>query len=152
MDEIEYSYDGKFEGNILVVGRTGCGKTTFVQNLGKNNLFGEIHEVYWISKINLSDERKDSIRDSFSNQEVHFNYPANVEDFNYLRENFMQTKSEYVNSDIVEDMGIDQLIVMDNVSGLADKSDNFTNFLSVSRKYGFSCLFVFHTIYPNRQN
>ena len=64
----------------------------------------------------------------------------------------MQTKSEYVNSDIVEDMGIDQLIVMDNVSGLADKSDNFTNFLSVSRKYGFSCLFVFHTIYPNRQN
>ena len=46
MDEIEYSYDGKFEGNILVVGRTGCGKTTFVQNLGKNNLFGEIHEVY----------------------------------------------------------------------------------------------------------
>ena len=40
MDEIEYSYDGKFKGNILVVGRTGCGKPTFVQNLGKSNLFG----------------------------------------------------------------------------------------------------------------
>ena len=36
MDEIEYSYDGKFEGNILIVGRTGCGKTTFFQNLAKN--------------------------------------------------------------------------------------------------------------------
>ena len=33
-DEIIYNYDGKFEGNILVEDRTGCGKTTFVQNLG----------------------------------------------------------------------------------------------------------------------
>ena len=45
MDEIEHTYDGKFEGNILVVGRTACGKTTFVQNLRKNNLFGDISEV-----------------------------------------------------------------------------------------------------------
>ena len=40
---------------------------------------------------------------------------------------------------------------MDDVSGLADKSDLFPNFLIVSRKYGFSCLYVFHTIYPGRQ-
>ena len=53
MDELEYSYDGKFEGNILVVGRTGCGKTAFVQNLGKNNLLGDIFEVYWISTITV---------------------------------------------------------------------------------------------------
>ena len=26
-----YVSDGKFSGNILVVGRTGCGKTAFVQ-------------------------------------------------------------------------------------------------------------------------
>ena len=48
MDEIDYTYNGKFEGNIFVAGRTGCGKTTFVQN------FGDIKEVYWISKIELS--------------------------------------------------------------------------------------------------
>ena len=36
MDERKYSYDGKFEGNILIIGRKGCGKTTFVQNLAKN--------------------------------------------------------------------------------------------------------------------
>ena len=41
MDKVNYMYDGKFEGSILNVGRTGCGKTTFVQNLGKNKLFGE---------------------------------------------------------------------------------------------------------------
>ena len=44
---------------------------------------------------------------------------------------------------------------MDDVSGLAglaDKSQEFSSFLTVSRKYGFSCLYVFHTIYPGRQN
>ena len=32
MDErfSNYSYDGQFSGNIMVVGRTGCGKTTFI--------------------------------------------------------------------------------------------------------------------------
>ena len=64
----------------------------------------------------------------------------------------MQTKSHYVNSDMGEDMMIDWRIVMDDISGFADKSENFANFLTVSRKYGFSCLYVFHTIYPNRQN
>ena len=39
----------------------------------------------------------------------------------------MLTKSEHVNSDMGEEMLIDWLIVMDEVSGLADKSDNFTN-------------------------
>ena len=35
-------YDGQFRGNILVVGRTGCGKTTFLEKLGLNSFFGEI--------------------------------------------------------------------------------------------------------------
>ena len=35
MDEIKCMYEGKFEWNILIVDRTGCGKTTFVQNLEK---------------------------------------------------------------------------------------------------------------------
>ena len=43
-----YSYDGRFDGNILVVGRTGCGKTTFVQSLAKDQLFGDIKKVFWI--------------------------------------------------------------------------------------------------------
>ena len=41
---------------------------------------------------------------------------------------------------------------MDDVSGLADKCEDFSNFLTVSRKYGFTCVFVFHTIYPGRQS
>ena len=29
-------YDGKFVGNILIVGRTACGKTFFTQKLAVN--------------------------------------------------------------------------------------------------------------------
>ena len=47
---------------------------------------------------------------------------------------------------------MNKLIIMDDVFGLADKSQDFSSFLTVSRKYGFSCVYVFHTIYPGRQN
>ena len=35
-------YDGQFYGNVLVVGRTGCDKTTFLEKLGLNNFFRNI--------------------------------------------------------------------------------------------------------------
>ena len=85
-------------------------------------------------------------------QEVHFSYPHDLDDFNYLVENFTQDKSEYVDNELGENLLVNKLIIMDDVSGLADKSQEFSNFLTVSRKYGFSCLYVFHTIYPGRQN
>ena len=33
-------YDAKFSGNILIVGRTGCGKTYFTQKLDISRFFG----------------------------------------------------------------------------------------------------------------
>ena len=80
-----YSFDGKFTGNILVIGRTRSSKTTFIQKLGSNKLFGnEITDVFWVSKIVLSSKREDCIRDSFVDQKVHFSYPHDLDDFNYL--------------------------------------------------------------------
>ena len=49
-------------------------------------------------------------------------------------------------------MIIGKVIFMDDVSGLADKPDQFANFLTLSRKYGITCIYIFHTIYPTRQN
>ena len=151
--EKRYTYDGQFNGNNLVVGRTRGGKTTFIKKLGKNKLFGsKIEHVYWVSKIVLSKEREELIRDSFIDQEVHFSYPHDLDDFNYLVENFTLEKWNYVDSELGKNMKVNKLIVMDDVSGLADKSNEFSNFLTVSRKYSFSCLYVFHTIYPGRKN
>ena len=40
---------------------------------------------------------------------------------------------------------------MDDVSGVADVSKKFANFLTVSRKFGYNCVYVFHVIVPASQ-
>ena len=147
-----YTYDIKFEGNILVVGRTGCGKTTFLQKVEKNKMFCDIKEVLWVSKISLSVERENNIRHCFIEQKVDFKYPNDVDDFDDFLD-FCQRKKSPCNENYSgENMVLDRLIVMIDVSGLADKSQDFANFLTVSREFGITCVYVFHTIYPARQN
>ena len=46
-----------------------------------------------MSKIVLSEEREELIRESFVDHEEHFSYPHDLDDFNYLVENFTQEKS-----------------------------------------------------------
>ena len=46
---------------------------------------------------------------------------------------------------------MDRLIVLDDVSGIADLSKKFAYFLTVSRKYGYNCVYVFHLILPQNQ-
>ena len=134
------------------MGKTGSDKTTFVQNLGKNKLFGDIKEVIWVSKISLSTERGNYIRDCFVEQKADFTYPNDIEDFDDLLD-FCQRKKARCNENYLgESIILDRLIEMDNVSGLADRSEAFPNFLSVSRKFDLTCIYVFHTIYPTRQH
>ena len=122
---MSYFYDAKFEGNILIVGQTGCGKTTFVQNLEKNKMFGNIKEVYWLSKISLSKDRENNISDCFD-VEVNFKYPKNLEEFNELLDFFQRRKEKNCNDNLIgENTLLDKLIVMDYVSGLADKFHRF---------------------------
>ena len=55
-------YDGQFGGNVLVVGRTGCGKTTFLEKLGINKFFGDLVKTEWISRIDIDKKREAKIR------------------------------------------------------------------------------------------
>ena len=55
---MSYVYDGQFSGNILVVGRTACGKTGFVQRLGANKFFGDIIKAECVSYIKLDKKGK----------------------------------------------------------------------------------------------
>ena len=55
-------------------------------------------------------------------------------------------------NDLGENIKLDRLTVMDDVLGLAYKSEKFANFLTVSRKLSLTCVYIFHTIYPTRQN
>ena len=62
-----YRYNGKFEGKILIVGQTGCGKTTFIQKLAKK-MFGYLKEIYWITKISLPAQRENNISSCFQSK------------------------------------------------------------------------------------
>ena len=147
---MNYSYNAKFEGNISVVGRTGCGKTTFVQNLGKNKMFGKIKEVVWLSKIPLWKGRENNIREYFVNEKIDFKYPNSVDEFDDLFEYFQRQRAPCNENYLGENIKVNRL--MDDVSGLADKSKTFANFLTVSRKLRLTCVYIFPAIYPTRQN
>ena len=54
-----------------------------------------------MSKINLSEEREESIRVSFEDQNVYFHYPSDLEDFNFLISDFTQKKSSYTDENNV---------------------------------------------------
>ena len=146
----DYMYNRRFQEIRLIIGQTGFGKKTFVQNLAKNDLFGEIKEIFWISKISLSSERKDNIKACFK-EHVELKYPNNIEDFNIFLD-FFQRKRDTECNDILmgENNVLNKLIVLKEVSGLAYKSESFAKFFTVSRKFNFTCVYVFHTPYPTR--
>ena len=59
-----------------------------------------------------------------------------------------ETIDNNVNNSFGENKKLDRLIIMDDVSGVADVSKKFANFLTVSRKFGYNCVYVFHVIVP----
>ena len=133
-------YDGQFYGNILVVGRTGCGKTTFLEKLGLNNFFGNIIKTEWISGIDIDKKREVEIQSYFSNEtEVHV--VKEQDELDSLIATFKLSSREEttddnnVNNSFGENKKLDRLIIMGDVSGVADVSKKLGNFLIVSRKF-----------------
>ena len=86
---MSYIYNGKFEGNILVVGRTGCGKTGFAQKLAVNKFFGELVKAEWVSYIKLDKQREAELQSCFDTQ-LDFYCPRNKEQFETLLEHFLK--------------------------------------------------------------
>ena len=148
-------YDGQFGGNILVVGRTDCEKTTFLEKLGINKLFGNLAKTEWISGIDINKKREAKIQSCFSNEtKVHIAKKPNeldslIERFK-LRTHDIPDEND-VNSLFGKTKKMDLLIVMDDVSSVAAISIKFANFLKVSRKFGYHCVYVFHVIAPATQ-
>lgn len=97
--ENPHYYDHRFTDNILVLGQTGCGKTTFGRKIWeKNKMFRDLDSVNWVPKRTLDKITENHIRFCFNYTKVNFHYPDNISDFNSLIENF---HSE--NTNIVDD-------------------------------------------------
>ena len=157
-----YTYSGKFSGNVLIVGRTEFGKMTFMQKLALHNFFVKLKNAQWISGISLTKKREAEIQTNFS-CEVEFYYPADEDEFDAILEELKlkargdeeTDDNDYgtnVNNVFGENSILDRLIVFDDVSGLADNSKKFASFLTVVRKYNYNCVYIFHSIYPEKAN
>ena len=99
--------------------------------------------------------REAEIQASFSCP-IEFNNVSDWEDLNILVNNFKERSesisedSSNVNDSIYgENKKLDHLIVMDDVSGIADSHrSDFASFLTVSRKYRYNIVYAFHVIKP----
>ena len=152
---INFYLQWAINGNILVVGRTGCDKTTFLEEIGLNNFFGDIIKAEQVSGIDIDKKREAEIQSHFSNEtEVHV---AKEQDkLDSLIETFkLRSQDDITDTNNVNCFGenkkMDRLFIMDDVSGVADVSKKFSNFLTVSRKFGYNCVYVFHVIVPASQ-
>ena len=115
-------------------------------------MFGEIKETIWVSKVLLPKDRKNNLRECFVDEGMDFKYPNNIEEFNDLLEYFQRQKAPCEENFLGKKIKLDRVLIMDDVLSLADKSETFANFLTVSRKFGLTYPYVFHTIYPTRKN
>ena len=129
-------YDRKISGNILALGSTAGGKTTFVQELACN---GKLEGFHWILQVGLSKQREAEI-DSCFEPKVESYQPQDEYDFkktftdleNLYKERVEKNKiTQSEGSGMGKHAERDSLIVLDDVSSLADKSPTFVTFMTV---------------------
>ena len=86
----------------------------------------------------MTKNREDEIRQCFSYTKEEFHYPNDAEELNLIIETFQKgtyDKDEKSNDNcniFGENEKFGKFIVMDNVSGPTDMSNDFANFLTVS--------------------
>ena len=125
-------------------------------------MFSELKSVNWISKINLSKGREEQISSCFQYTKVSCNYPNDLNEFDAIIENFQRktrtdngTESDTDDNENIKMLGekkIGKSIYMEEVTGHADKSNNFGSFLTVLKKFGCICIYIFHILYPLNVN
>ena len=144
-------YDRHCCENILVVGKTGCGKTYFLQKLRLNNLFDKLVKTDWVTGIEIDEQRETEIQSCFSNK-VEFHIPTEPDEPVSLIEKCkirMRDITNNKNSFVFEEkISMDGLIVMDDVMGIADNCKKLAELLIICRKCRYHCIYIFHKIVP----
>ena len=79
-------YGRHFRGNILVVGKPGCGKTDFLQKLTLNTFFGELVKTESVTEIKIDDQREAEVQACFSIK-VEFRHAADPNELTELIDN-----------------------------------------------------------------
>ena len=148
-------YHGKFGCNILVVEKPVCGKTHFLQKFAVNRFFGKLIKTEWVSGIDIDKRREAEIQPCFDNE---FKFHKTIKEPDELVD--LIDKFKLRTSDLLENINesvfgkkisMDRLIVMDDVSGVAENCKKFAEFLTVCRKYKYHSIYVFDVLAPETQ-
>ena len=123
--------------------------------LGINKFLGDLVKTEWISGIDIDKKREAKIQSCFSN-ETEVYVAKESDELDLLIETFKLRTHDIpdendVNSIFGKNKKMDHLIAMDDVPVVADISKKFASFLTVSRKFGYHCMYVFHVIAPATQ-
>ena len=145
-------------GNTVIVGRSDTGKTAYVIKSLRHGYFPGIKEIYYIApKITLTYNRTQELYKLFYGYDF-FIYDASDKESlnNALNEinDYVSAKinNEQMNDNIKpgenegEDLEITRLMLLDDMSSIADKSNAFGNFITRSRKLQFNVVSIFHDI------
>ena len=88
---------------------------------------------------------------------VEFHYAQGIEDLKELIQTFkLRTEHLVEDGDTTSSIYgknkiMNRLIVMDDVSGLADSYKEFADFLTITRKYCYHCIYVSHIIIRDKE-
>ena len=92
---------------MLIVGRTSCGKTTFIQKLATKDFFGELKKAEQIYSIKLSKIREAQIQ-SCLKCEVEFHHPRNILELEKVMDEFeVRSKVSETTDDLNKDNNLD---------------------------------------------
>ena len=101
----------------------------------------------WASGIDIDKRREAEIQSCFDN-EIEFH--KNIKEPDELKDLIEKYKLRTIDiidnindSDFGEKISMDRLIVMDDVSGVADNCKKVAGFSTVRRKYKYQCIYVF---------
>ena len=122
--------------------------------LGLNKFFGKLAKTEWVTGIEIDEQKEAEIQSCFSNK-LEFHLATEPDDLVSLIEKFKlrtgDTTNNGSNSVSGEKISMDRLIVMDDISGIADNCKKFAEFLTVCRKCRYHCIYVFHIIMSENQ-
>ena len=109
-------YVGQFRGNILFVGKTGCGKTYFFQKLGLTKFYGKLVQTEWVTGIEIDEQKEAEIQSCLCNK-VEFHLATQTDELVLVIGKFkLRTRdinNNESNSVSGETISMDRLIVMD---------------------------------------
>ena len=190
------TYSPLLSGNVMLIGGTDTGKTSYLQEIILNGFLpSTISKIYWVSGIYLGEERINQLSKSFKEYNPKFTHVSDSDSFNKVISNLKiipesnKIKNKEGNSDskndtvettndrasdsdsdspnqngnisvesnnstvdkrlenfIGENVVTDKLVVFDDISKVVEKYGDFAHFLTISRKLGYTCIYIMHSL------